>query len=296
VRTVSLKDDPALAPLLVRAALTARGRGGTAHPTLPETEVERSDVLVDLARLAAYQRVCGYQVRDRLPSTYLHVLSFKLQARLMAEREFPLALPGLVHVAQTLVLHRAVDAAEPLSLRVRAEGLRPHDRGAQVDLVATARVGEEPVWSGTSTYLARGARVPDLGSGVASVAAADAEAELPEVGSDRPPTARWRVPADIGRRYAMVSGDVNPIHLSALTARLFGFPRAIAHGLWTAARCLASLEAGTPAAHEVRVAFRRPVLLPSTVELRTRAVPDGWLIGLASRSGTEHLRGQLRAL
>jgi acyl dehydratase len=92
-----------------------------------------------------------------------------------------------------------------------------------------------------------------------------------------------------------VSGDVNPIHLSAPTARLFGFPRAIAHGMWTAAGCLASLEPRTPAAHEVRLAFRRPVLLPSTVELRTRAVPDGWLFGVASRSGTEHLRGELRS-
>ena len=291
MRTVSIDNDPALAPLLVRAALTARGGGGTA---LPETEVVRRDVCVDMVRLAAYQRVCGYLVRDRLPSTYLHVLTFGLQARLMAERDFPLPLPGLVHVAQNLVLHRAVDAAEPVSLRVHAEGLRPHHRGAQVDLVATARVGDELVWSGTSTYLARGARVPDREIGDASDTA-NPETELPEVWSDGPPTARWRVPADIGRRYAAVSGDVNPIHLSAPTARLFGFPRAIAHGMWTAARCLASLEPRTPDAHEVRVAFRRPVLLPSTVELRTSAVPDGWLFGLGSRSGTEHLRGQLRA-
>src|SRR5919107_20650 len=82
-----------------------------------------------------------------------------MQGRLMAERDFPLPLPGLVHVAQTLLAHRAVDPAEPLSLRVRAERLRPHARGAQVDLVATASVGNEPVWSGTSTYLARGVTV-----------------------------------------------------------------------------------------------------------------------------------------
>jgi acyl dehydratase len=301
MRTVSLDGDPGLPLLLARAALTARGRA--TPDTLPDTEVERREVVVDRGRLAAYQRVCGYTVRDRLPSTYLHVLSFGLQATLMAEREFPLPLPGLVHVAQTLVAYRALDAAEPLSLRVRAEGLRPHARGAQVDLVATASVGGERVWSGTSTYLARGvtapggepAGAPDGAAETANVRAAVPETELPEVGADRPPTARWRVPADAGRRYAAVSGDVNPIHLAAPAARLFGFPRAIAHGMWTAARCLASLEPRTPVASEVRVAFRRPVLLPSTVELRTKAEPDGWLFGLSSRSGSEHLRGELRS-
>ena len=221
--TVSLDGDPRLAPLLARAALTARGRGGT----LPDTVVQRADVVVDVARLAAYQRVCGYLVRDTLPSTYLHVLTFGLQATLMAERRFPLPLPGLVHVAQTLVAHRAVDAGERLSLRVRAERLRAHPRGAQVDLVASASVGEERVWQGTSTYLARGASAPadvaDTPSDIASEAASEAAADVPEVGTDGPPTARWRVPADAGRRYAAVSGDVNPIHLAAPTARLLGF-------------------------------------------------------------------------
>ena len=53
---------------------------------------------------------------------------------------------------------------------------------------------------------------------------------------------RWKAPADIGRQYAKVSGDYNPIHLSAVSAKLFGFPTAIAHGLWNKARTLAALE------------------------------------------------------
>jgi acyl dehydratase len=110
------------------------------------------------------------------------------------------------------------------------------------------------------------------------------------------PTARWRVAADTGRRYAAVSGDVNPIHLAAPAARAFGFPRAVAHGMWTAARCLASLEPRTPDAHEVRLAFRRPVLLPSTVALRTHPVDGGWVFAVGSASAASvdaHLRGVL---
>ena len=53
----------------------------------------------------------------------------------------------------------------------------------------------------------------------------------------------WSLPASASRAYAAVSGDVNPIHMSALTAKAFGFPRAIAHGMYTAARALSEYEA-----------------------------------------------------
>ena len=76
-------------------------------------------------------------------------------------------------------------------------------------------------------------------------------------------TAHWRVPGDLGRRYAAVSGDRNPIHLHALSAKAFGFPRAIAHGMWTKARCLAALR--LPDALTAEVRFKQPILLPSTV-------------------------------
>ena len=78
-----------------------------------------------------------------------------------------------------------------------------------------------------------------------------------------PAVAEWRLAGDVGRRYGAVSGDRNPIHLHPLAARLFGFPRAIAHGMWTVARCLA--EHGTPPATLVRAEFRAPVPLPGTV-------------------------------
>ncbi len=67
-----------------------------------------------------------------------------------------------------------------------------------------------------------------------------------------------------------MSGDRNPIHLHPLTARLFGFPRHIAHGMWTVARCLAQAEAGTGTTapgrvRSVRADFKAPVLLPATL-------------------------------
>ncbi len=281
VRTITLDGDPHLALLMARATATAGGRGGG----LPDTEVTRTGVRPDLDHLARYARVCGFALSDRLPASFVHVLTFGLQLTLMAEPDFPLPLPGVVHVANRLELLRAVHAHEPLDLTVRAGSLRAHAKGRQVDLVGEARVGDELVWRGRSTYLARGAS--------AGLPASDDRGLEVGVDPQAPPQARWRLAGDLGRQYAAVSGDVNPIHLSPLAAKAFGFPRAIAHGMWSMARCMAALQSRTADAAVTDVEFRRPVLLPSTVELRTRPVGAGWDLLLSSSAG-EHLRGTIR--
>lgn len=281
-----------LAPLYLKAVASVLGPRAS---TVPAT-VLQEDVVVDRAHLAAYARVCGFAVGDALPPTYPHVLGFGLHVRLMAGRSFPLPLPGLVHVRNTIEMHRPIDAAEPLDVQVHAEGLRAHPKGAQVDLVAEVTVAGGPVWTGRSTYLSRGAPLPasrdemapeshpapasrGLGALVSRPAGDRAE---PIAFADGPPTGVWRVDAGTGRRYAAVSGDVNPIHLHPLTAKAFGFPRAIAHGMWTSARALAALQGRLPGALTYDVAFARPLLLPSTVELRTRRSGDGWRIDVRS--------------
>jgi acyl dehydratase len=100
----------------------------------------------------------------------------------------------------------------------------------------------------------------------------------------------WRLPGDLGRRYAAVSGDVNPIHLHPLTARAMGFPRAIAHGMWTSAHALAALGPATAQSSSSHVWFRKPVLLPSTVALAVDRRGREVVAGLTSvRGDVEHL-------
>jgi acyl dehydratase len=218
--------------------------------------------------------------------TFPHVLAFPLQTALMTERAFPLALPGLVHVRQQISVVRPIGVGEALDVEVWAERLATHRRGVTVDLCAAVSAGGTEVWWGRSTYLARGATAPD--------GAPEADVDVPVGALDRT-SARWRVPADAGRRYARVSGDVNPIHLSALSARVFGFPRAIAHGMWVEARALAALSGRLPDALTVDVAFRRPLLLPSTVELATAGAGGGWDLAVrGSHSGPDHIVGTVR--
>lgn len=274
-----------LAPLYLKAAV---GAVGPRASVLPDTVLDE-EVSVDRDHLAEYSRVCGFAYGDVLPPTYAHLLTFGLQVRLMSGRDFPLPLPGLVHVANTITAHRRLDAGEPLHVAVHAERFVGHPKGAQVDLVAQVDVRGERVWDGRSTYLARGAEAPRPAPPTPPTAPtqpARATREAPTPDLDGPAAAQWRVAGDTGLRYAAVSGDVNPIHLHPLTARAFGFPRAIAHGMWTAARALAALQGRVPDALTYDVAFGRPLLLPSTVELRTRALDGGWALDVRSRSGT----------
>jgi acyl dehydratase len=270
---VELAAPPSTRTTFRRAAAgMLRKRSGK---ELPDTTLVLRDVVTDRAGLAAYDKVCGYRLSDTLPATYPHVLAFPLALALMSAGDFPFPVVGLVHVANHIEQLRPIGADEHLELTVRAADLREHERGRQFDVRATASVGDDVVWRGVSTYLRKTGR------------------GTPREPEPAPPaTALWRVGADVGHRYAQVSGDHNPIHTSRLGARAFGFPRPIAHGMWSAARCLAALEGRLPDAYTVEVSFRRPVPLPATVAFAATARPGGWEFSLHDpRSGAPHLTG-----
>ena len=243
---------------------------------LPADELTRT-VSVDRGELAAYDRVCGFRLRDELPATYPHILAFPLAMDLMSRGSFPFSPLGLVHIGNRIEQLRPVRADEPLDLRVWAEGLAPHDRGRQFELLAAAAVDGSVVWRDRSTYLHR----EGGGGGSSDRRSSPSEA-----------TAVWTVPGDTGRRYARVSGDANPIHLHPLTAKALGQPTAIAHGMWTKARCLAALEGELPDAYTVDVRFKLPLRLPGRVAFSYR---DGEFAVHDARTGKPHLSGQISA-
>ena len=223
---------------------------------IPDLTLILKDAAIDGEKLAAYNRVCGFALRDVLPASYPHVLAFPLQLSLMTDPSFPFPAIGLVHIYNRIVQHRPIRTTERLQISVSATPLEDHPRGKQFSLLSEARVGEEVVWEEISTNLKRGG---------GAESAVSPGSELPSA-EELPATATWNLPDDLGRRYGRVSGDLNPIHMHPLSARLFGFESAIAHGMWTKARCLAALEPRLPDAFTVEVVFKKPILLPGNVE------------------------------
>jgi acyl dehydratase len=282
--------------------------GGGRSTELPELALVLDPVTVSRERLAAYNRVCGFPLRDRLPSTYPHILAFPLQLALMTDPSFPFAALGLVHIANRIVQRRPVGVAEQLQIKVWAAGLQSHPRGMQFTLRSEARVGDELVWEDASTYLRRGdppegssradrEAVGDGGSRPDHERTADGgsrPSREPPPEEELPVTATWKLAGDLGRRYGSVSGDLNPIHIHPLSARLFGFPTAIAHGMWTNARCLAALDPRLPERFTVEVEFRKPILLPATVQFSELETAAGIRFGVrGAGKGTPHLDGSV---
>jgi acyl dehydratase len=291
--THELQGSPSMLGLFGRAGL-AMVPGASRLPfvagggrEIPQLTLELNDVHVERDRLAAYDRVCGFSLGDTLPATYPHMLAFPLHLALMTDGRFPFGAIGLVHITNEITQHRPIRADETLSIRVWANRLEAHPRGRQFTIqTAVTAGGAELVWESASTNLKRGGGSDGAGRPTG-----------PEVDvGDLPATATWKLPGDLGRRYGSVSGDFNPIHVHPLSARLFGFPTAIAHGMWTKARCLAALESRLPDAFSVQVAFKKPILLPATVEFCERgSIADrGVAFGVRdARKATPHLAGRV---
>jgi acyl dehydratase len=292
-----LSSTPGMLPLFARAG-AAMIPGASWLPflgpsrgsdELPDLTLTLEGVEIDRDRLAAYDRVCAFPLRDRLPATYIHILAFPMQLSLMTDSSFPFPALGLVHIANRIVHHRPVTVGEQLDLKVWATELHPHPRGRQFSMRTEATVGGELVWEEDSTILRR------EGSGSNGDGKSSSRKQPDREPEQLPVSATWRLPGDLGRRYASVSGDRNPIHIHPLSARLFGFPTAIVHGMWTKARCLAALDSRLPQSFTVEVSFRKPILLPATVEFGEREEASGIRFDVrGAGKGTPHLDGEVR--
>jgi hypothetical protein len=280
----TLPKLPAAGPLIIKA-LQSFSRKPGADATVPPLSVSVPGVVADAANVAAYRRVCGFADSSFLPITYPQVQAISLHLWLMTQPEFPFALLGLVHLRNRTDQVAPLPQGAPYEIRASLGPGRRIPGGLIFDLITEHLDASGAVMSkSVTTPLVR--LKTDQGKGKLP------EAKLPPM--DLLET--FDVPANTGRRYARVSGDFNPIHLSALTSRLFGFKQAIAHGMWSVARCASALErelAAPPTS--LTVQYRGPILLPTTAALRRSVTEKGVDFALGSPDGEKlFLNGQIR--
>ncbi len=256
---------------------------------VPRIAAEWRGVRIDAEQLAQYRLLCGGGPAEVLPLAFPHVLASPLHLAVLSSEKFPIGLLGLLQVRNRIERSRPLDSAEVGSLQTWVEGHRETERGQEFDLHTVWHADSgEPIWSELSTFLAR--RAPPAGSRTVR------QPHDPAPVGD--PAARqstsFRALAGLGRRYGWMAGDLNPIHLSDATARRFGFRSAIAHGMWSLARCAAELDSGHSAACVLDVQFRQPVHLPAWLLLQSQPLDSGLAFELLDSLGERvHLTGSL---
>jgi acyl dehydratase len=259
---------------------------------VPRIEARLSKVSIDRKHLASYTEICGAAAGATLPIAYPHILAMPLHLAILGAEAFPVKLFGLVHVHNRIAMRQPLSADEPAEIRSWIEGHRDTERGQEFDLHTEYVVAGEPLWDETCTFLARKRAPAEAGAKPAQPrgsAAPDAVAVK---------SSSFRAPAGLGRRYGFISGDVNPIHMSDLTAKAFGFPRAIAHGMWSLGRLVSDFESDQfDGGCELSVSFKLPVFMPAWLTLQRWPIENGSAFALRDAQGEKpHLTGTLKSL
>jgi acyl dehydratase len=283
-------DEPAGPAALFLGALRSSGKRPGKVTALPELTYVRQRVVLDAAHVASYADVCGFGEAHGVPVTYPQVLTFAPVMAFFSSAECPWPAMGTVHLANWITQRERLSPGDALRVEVSTGRLMAHEKGQVFTLEMKILREGSVVWEATQTLLRTGVKNP-TGPAYAS-----------ELNTERPLShqADFTVPGNIGRRYGRVSGDRNPIHLFALSARLFGFRRAIAHGLWTQAQALSALLPREAVAQaQVAVEFKTPLFLPSRASLWTTRDANapfarGALFEVRNGRGDKpHLRGRL---
>lgn len=284
--TIELARAPSTLNLYVRAA-TAKKHGNIEGDSLPKLSVTLRNVQANYKKLTKYREVCGFPLSGSMPATYPHILAFPLHMELLVSEAFPFPLLGLVHVRNEITQYRAIGNQEVLDIECVLGGPREVAKGKEFDITTYTHVDGQLVWESVSTMLHR-----------CKTSLSDDKKPKPQDSTEPETVISWPVEENIGRRYAKVSGDSNLIHIHAITAKLFGFKQAIAHGMWTKARCLAELDSAIPnGPFKVSVSFKLPVFLPANVQFQCNQQEREIAFEVKDAKGEKpHLAGTIKAL
>jgi MaoC like domain len=212
---------------------------------------------INEVHLQQYKKFVGFTNEPGVPLSYFYLFAQRAQLCMMMDSRFTYPVPGLVHMANSMQSSGTVDTKLPMDLKI-AVTQEPITQTGRLCIFFKVTIGQlgMPKISCTSRYLGKRGNKKDA-----------AKDDL-EPRSNLESFADWAVPQDTGRRYAALSGDCNPIHLWPWSARLFGFKKPIAHGMYSVAKTQALIEnsLGKPVT-SLAATFIKPALLPGHVQL-----------------------------
>lgn len=281
------------APWRAYAGLLLRRRKGLGDDRpVPLIGCGTGVIQLDADWLAHYRELIGLPSDEPavLPPLALQIAAAPLHLEILSDADFPFSSRRLVHVAQRIDQSSPVMPGAALQLDAFTGRSRSIEGGTHFEIVTEARRAGRLVWRSIATILARDRR-RDAGDSRASVAPLTLK-----------PGPGWRrlepiaVDDGLGRRYAVLAVDWNPLQRWPWLARRFGFEHSGIGATWTLARALA--QAGWPdhEAYSLQARFLQPLEPPTHLVVRVLDGPSVQSLKVTDRHGdVEYLRARLEA-
>ncbi|MEM7510145.1 MAG: MaoC/PaaZ C-terminal domain-containing protein [Bacteroidota bacterium] len=221
--------------------------------------IEKSfeDIRINASKMDAFLGYFGFQSKS--PLSYLYVLAQRAQIKVMLDREFTMAIPGMIHVENQLVMDSAYNRNDPFHIQAKVNV--PYKKEGSLIPISEIHFlqnGKRVAYC-KSTYLAKRKSVKK---------SPKKEKAIPEIASLLNQE-RLELDLSSARKYAAISGDKNPIHTSSFLAKMFGLKNAIMHGWYSV--CLAEKKFekfSQTRIEEISVHFISPISLPSRSTLK----------------------------
>lgn len=256
---------------------------GKRLPVLPDLEISNTFALSELAdNIYQYHCCVDWSVSlNVIHPCWFAMRAIALQADLFKDDAQPFKALGLVHVANHIRMHRWVEPHETVTMTSRFGKVWSHKRGYMFSVLTTVMSGDECVLEIEAHNLARQSVIIEVG--LAPYPKPEILSADNAIITNKP----LALPSDLGKVYAKISGDYNPIHLHPLSAKLFGLKRHIAHGMWTKAKAFsvvakqlwekeltAHISPTLPNQLQIDVQFMQMIFLPAQIEFEFELDPS----------------------
>lgn len=238
---------------------------------LPKLQSEEFELIPKVDELNTFNNLVHWKNAKHLAPTWLQMVSLPAYLNLITDPRFPFGPLGLVHVSNEITLYQPLPAGATYQMLAKITEYQSHPKGMLIMATVTGKLDNQKVYESKSSFLA-----------IISDASERKKRKSTsfEFAVEHESIQSWSLDSSIGRRYAKISGDYNLIHLNPITARLFGFKRHIAHGMYLNARALSVIcaddSAGLDKSHvtnsvtgpiKMSMEFKKPVFLPAKVDL-----------------------------
>jgi len=247
------EHTPSLAPIFIKAFTSTKPRFIEDLDSLPKISASATNIKINDKHLRQYEDICGFKQKEFVPAPYLHVASSPIMMGIITHQSFPLKALGLIHKQHTMIQHRALRRYERFNATCRLINFLKTPDFIEFQLATEVTVNSELVWESIGTFISKNPRAK-----LKRIREKKLTDNDMTVWQER----EWELDYYLGQRYARISGDYNPIHLHKRTARIFGFRRHIAHGMWMLAHCAAQFH-GAFDKYKLDIQFNAPVFLPS---------------------------------